>query len=808
MTSYDEDIQQNVFHQYFIENHPDLLQKVLQENWILCVPRSQSITDPVTTQDIFDHVLISNSELGEIKTLSGATIHLENNQLDSVRVLFKESVYLKGYKYLVYCIEHPLNLRNSECDRTNLEIHTFKDCVDFLCRETTGGTEILTKLTEICERFLEANENILYYTLGELRISVRELYDDCVLVTFCMNNLKSRCLRDFSLRNKIKLSVESIMENSLNGNVFKAVCTTTSRADAEFNKTVRNLQGMQLKDFCRTSVKCMYAIGNARCILGKLNSHMTILGKISCLKNTFELFSNNSESNLTSEDLLQLFAFLIIKLNINNWIANLVYLQEFSVSANFNSETNFLITTLEAAIEFIKSRSIFEMSCNLEVDNDLLNMIRVGDLDGVAGIFDGRKMRGGHQLCHPLCACDECEAAFNLKDSKARNCLHLACIYGHPHIVEFLLHKNVVDINEIDYSNSKPIHYAASFGHQNALLLLMHNGGDIDSPNDDGDSPLLLAAENGHENCVKALLFYAELKNTPIDVNRRNSSGDTALHLASNWGFLGIVNTLLQYHIDATIKNKRNQIALDLAHNFYVKDILLNSQKYEKIEDAKIVREKNANTKNLDHFKKTDLLLKAIENNDLQLCCFYLGIANPLVQTTTVNYCHPLCNCESCTELTPETQTRKQLVNINSTNCDGLTALHVAARFGRKEILRILLDSRADVNMVTHKSRYTPLHLACHQQRSSIVLELIQCGSCKIDATDSRGNTPLHSACSKNDPKIVNLLITQGGADIRIKNSEGKTALQIAKDKNLLKVMETIQKHDHINSDLVYSFET
>ena len=64
-------------------------------------------------------------------------------------------------------------------------------------------------------------------------------------------------------------------------------------------------------------------------------------------------------------------------------------------------------------------------------------------------------------------------------------------------------------------------------------LLLLGHGSSINALDHHGNTPLHLACSNGHEECVKALLFHKG----QCRVNLANNQGDTPLHNAARWGY-------------------------------------------------------------------------------------------------------------------------------------------------------------------------------------------------------------------------------------------------------------------------------
>ena len=76
----------------------------------------------------------------------------------------------------------------------------------------------------------------------------------------------------------------------------------------------------------------------------------------------------------------------------------------------------------------------------------------------------------------------------------------------------------------------------------------------------------------------------------------------------------------------------------------------------------------------------------------------------------------------------------------------GSSSLHAASAGGHADIMKMLLDSGADINL-----------------------------------TDEQNMTPLHYAVISGGKEAVSLLL-ENGADTSIKTKEGKTALDIAKE--------------------------
>ena len=84
----------------------------------------------------------------------------------------------------------------------------------------------------------------------------------------------------------------------------------------------------------------------------------------------------------------------------------------------------------------------------------------------------------------------------------------------------------------------------AGNGNLNGIVQLLINGIDVNLPNKDGHTALMMASQNGKLKVVNMLLNCKE-----IDVYAQNEDRNTALEMASENGHLDVVNKLLNFQI-------------------------------------------------------------------------------------------------------------------------------------------------------------------------------------------------------------------------------------------------------------------
>eukprot|EP00049_Salpingoeca_infusionum_P007935 m.128129 g.128129 ORF g.128129 m.128129 type:complete len:1073 (+) comp13865_c0_seq1:107-3325(+) len=90
---------------------------------------------------------------------------------------------------------------------------------------------------------------------------------------------------------------------------------------------------------------------------------------------------------------------------------------------------------------------------------------------------------------------------------------------------------------------------------------------------------------------------------------------------------------------------------------------------------------------------------------------------------------------------------------------EGVTPIHLAAKYGSPDLLTLLLDSAPEDGVnVTDDYQSTPLHFATLRVNMDCVRSLLQRGA-NIDAVDKQGETPLHIACIHGRTQVVSILL-------------------------------------------------
>ncbi|WP_234567367.1 ankyrin repeat domain-containing protein [Rhodohalobacter sp. 614A] len=92
-----------------------------------------------------------------------------------------------------------------------------------------------------------------------------------------------------------------------------------------------------------------------------------------------------------------------------------------------------------------------------------------------------------------------------------------------------------------------------------SLNVLLSEGASVDTVDQDGNTPLMVAAKIGNPRIVRILLAHNP------DLNKKNSAGNTALMIASEHGQTFVVEQLLAKGADENAKNAMGFTSLEIA---------------------------------------------------------------------------------------------------------------------------------------------------------------------------------------------------------------------------------------------------
>jgi len=142
-------------------------------------------------------------------------------------------------------------------------------------------------------------------------------------------------------------------------------------------------------------------------------------------------------------------------------------------------------------------------------------------------------------------------------------------------------------------------------------------------------------------------------------------------------------------------------------------------------------------------------------------------------------------------EFTALLQKDSTLINFRDPQ-QGNSALHLAAFFGRNEMVSMLLKNGMDINTLNNLQR-SALIFAIAGKHKEIVELLIEKGI-SVHAKDNEQRTPLHWCAIQGNAEVAEVLIKHG-ANVHETDSDLKTPLHWASQQNLTDIAEGLINH-------------
>uniref|UniRef100_T1J7N3 Death domain-containing protein n=1 Tax=Strigamia maritima TaxID=126957 RepID=T1J7N3_STRMM len=135
----------------------------------------------------------------------------------------------------------------------------------------------------------------------------------------------------------------------------------------------------------------------------------------------------------------------------------------------------------------------------------------------------------------------------------------------------------------------------------------------------------------------------------------------------------------------------------------------------------------------------------------------------------------------------------KGSIDINTSNANGLNALHLASKEGHVNVVTELLKRGANVDAATKKGN-TALHIASLAGQEEIVKILVQ-QSASVNVQSQNGFTPLYMAAQENHDSVVKFLLSNG-ANQSLATEDGFTPLAVALQQGHDKVVAVLLEND------------
>uniref|UniRef100_H2XVJ0 VPS9 domain-containing protein n=1 Tax=Ciona intestinalis TaxID=7719 RepID=H2XVJ0_CIOIN len=818
MSAYDEDLTENGWYLALSQKHEDLFIRATNERWMICIPRVGSWKGGIEDGDLFSPYILLNTFISHTNSIFSQEVFITGPTVTcgegftnnfNIPILFEETFFNQhDESYVVLCLSQPL------------EQHLVSVGGNFFSPtdEESSSSEVEKASGPRWESY-----GSYVWTRAYHGKRLHHFIDECAekFITSMVQNV----IKDSKLKKYIEVpSQQTALYSSLESYILHGTYVVNMRElndimsvqDEQLNKITRNLSSVKYDDLEIKEELCT-GIPRARRELSMMNRFRTPGEKLECLENTIRFLSPRTSQAtqpivMSSDDLLPILIYLVLKCEITNWLANLMYMKYFYFTKTNKDQHSFYLATLEAAVEHVRNRNIkidrtklsalssHEQTQELHHLFKLIENVDVAGVDRLLRQAQDMKSLHDHDKCHPLCECNNCTKLSNRKanrgsyvsvssrDDRGRTALHIAAVTGKHEVVDTLLNHGS-DINASDYHGATPLHLAAQEGSQSVIFLLLHHEAAANAVDNNNNTPLHLACYGGHDGSVKAMLFYDPVR-AVVKVDAVNDQGDIPLHIASRWGYASIAQALVECGSDISCQNRKKESPLDVAHNSQMKYILqhteltvtysnlrpehtvpvVNKTKHsninqltQKINQSNALKPKSSNL--IGQFKREKPSLpkqilklhRAVTDNDVHMVAYMCGWG-----LDDDRSCDPLCQCYKCQP------SQDIILHANSTSPDGSTPLLISCMRGYVEMTRMLLDHDARVGCKSKDRELSPLHLACQYGYEEIVRLLLDHGAV-CDVRNAEGNTPIYMCAANGHASCAEVLL-EFGASVNIRN--------------------------------------
>ncbi|KAK1801942.1 hypothetical protein P4O66_022568 [Electrophorus voltai] len=357
-----------------------------------------------------------------------------------------------------------------------------------------------------------------------------------------------------------------------------------------------------------------------------------------------------------------------------------------------------------------------------------------------------------------------------LHNSKGYSAVHYAAAHGNKQSLELLLVMSFNTSTDMESSGPiSPLHLAAQAGHCECVSVLLESGVRVDVCDSLGCSVLYVATQRGHARCVELLLSQSA-----SCILTEHCSKWSPLHVAAANGHTDCLQMLLSGDEETNLLNISDtggQTPLMLAALGGHTDCVL------------LLLGRGACPDQGDRKGQTALHRAALlgwEDCVTALLSHSASVLRQDVQGRTALQLAASCgHAEMLSSLLSAADHERPHHPI--TDRHGFTPAHWAAYHGHEDCLEVVLALKSC--SIQEGNPFTPLHCALINGHSGCAEMILNSsfGTRLLNTTDARGRTPLHAASFAEDVGGLQLLLRMG-ADVNAVDRFGRSALMVAAD--------------------------
>ena len=356
-------------------------------------------------------------------------------------------------------------------------------------------------------------------------------------------------------------------------------------------------------------------------------------------------------------------------------------------------------------------------------------------------------------------------SSLDIVDEDGRPLTYVPVKYAYNEILELLLYydKTSIGISLRDIRDKNgyiSLHYAIIFkNHQAVKLLIESNTDEVDKK---GNSSLHLAVYS------KDLAICAMIMETEVNINKRTLTGETALHIACNFGLEDIIKLLVENGIDIDSQ--------DYDHEFTALHYSINLNN-NKISKYLVMKKADVNIQDylgntaihyciLEHnYEMLDYILKSSQMVNLNI--YNIDSKYPLhllMEEKAYDYVSLLL----------------EATNINFQDLNGMTVLHYLSESNLwREYKNILIKKKMDIFIKNHKNE-RPIDLIQKQDFEEYIALTVNSYLYILQNSNYIWSEEWENICSRYDKKKLSRMTNKDDCQDLIK----KKILQIFKNES------------------------
>lgn len=396
-----------------------------------------------------------------------------------------------------------------------------------------------------------------------------------------------------------------------------------------------------------------------------------------------------------------------------------------------------------------------DIGAGQQEDGPLVVALQAGDVDGAERILSAH----GADLDKP--------------GRDGRHPFHLAAEAGSTELALLLLRSDH-SVHSQDRAGNTPLQLAAANGRHAVVELLLQSGGMPDSPNQHGHTPLMAAARNGHEQVVvlllraganvnaktsdlRSALFWAIAEKRRriawrlldcegVSVRGSDAWGWTLTHVAAYSGLTDILAELARLGAPVAQRSLEGFTALSLACSWGHHDVV------------------------------EALLNLAVRLNDLRR-------EEPLAIQVAASHGHARC----------VRVLERYGANVRAVDERGLMPIHLAARKGKTDTVKAIVELAPDSLGTVTPGGYTAFHLACWYGHVDLVDALLSLGIDPSQPNAQSNESPMSMAVRSENRATVRLLLAHPAVEVDgQQDKHGSAPVQRAATLGLAGVLEEL----------------